>query len=362
MCETTNLFYDTAFSSEQLYGNIPYRNIGDMLVTRCVSVKNALKLCGAESRITRNEASDYEKFYALCYCMNSLIMHPVYHGIEYILRNIFDIDTVPSPYNAEELWEILNAKIDEMSLSPVSLLKKMNTESICIRKDPFEIFPDFEGSEIDIYKITDLKDIISVIEGCKCDSIISFLNTISKNDTVRFTLKSNYKYIRNSKKAELEAAFDNVKREKSVSEEDKNALISYICYNAAKICKENGLNLIIECKCNENEIENLFSYISLNKSLPDSTALICDNVKNYEDTLIKHTYRNNFGSPSIVPICKSYNELAEVFPIGHTLEYQGNVTDIVSAVSVICNRASLQFSEEITENIIYTNIKNKMKI
>ena len=364
MLELPNLFYDTSYSLTELKNNTPYRNIGDMLVSRCPSVKNALLLCGTESRVVDGDGSDYERFYALCHSMPDLAGHPVYDGINYIIFNVFGTDAAMTPYNVDEMWQLLNNRIEELSLTPVSLLKSLNTESICVRYNCADAFPSFDNCEIDIYPITDLMDILNAVKKNGFTNITSFLKSISNENALRLKLNRQYKYCRNSKKLELDNIFSNVRDCKEETEENINALTTYIAYNAAGICSKNDLNLIIECNCDGDELEKLFAYIKLNKCFPQSVILITDNVKSISRTVLNHTFRNKYGAPSIVIVNGDYVKLSKFFPIGNTLEYQDNITDAVCVASVIYNRTKIEeyFGTEIAENMTFMNVKNRMKI
>ena len=86
--------------------------------------------------------------------------------------------------------------------------------------------------------------------------------------------------------------------------------------------------------------------------------------KKYERFLHAFTERNAYGMPSVVPVSSDCNALSTVFPIGHTLQYQEGITDVVTLSSVICNGSELyeKFGEDIADNLTYVNIKNRMKI
>ena len=64
----STLIYDSEFDINSLRQNKPYRNIGQLLMSM-KSVRNALRLCGAEERILDGTASDYECFSAICSSM-----------------------------------------------------------------------------------------------------------------------------------------------------------------------------------------------------------------------------------------------------------------------------------------------------
>lgn len=361
------LLYDTLLDPTVITENKPYKNIADLLVNRCISVKRALKLCGAEKRVVFGDGSDYERFYTLCASMKDLVGHPVYNGVKELLSAVFGWDGEISLYTADALWQGLNEVIEESQLTPVSLLSCLNIESVSVRRSPFyEKLPKVEG--IDLYTVTDLYDIYSLIvnEGKDITSLNDFISKITSdiNSNVRIKLPQDYKFVRNSKKLELEEFFLCIKSDIDLSENDRNALITYVVVSVIKKCAESEVGVILECHCQSYELSSLYSYLEMNKALPISTVLICEDAEKYERFFQSFTERNPYGMPSIVPVCKNYTKLAEVFPIGHGLQYQEGITDLVSICDIISRVPSIYdtYGDDVAENLTYVNIKNRMKI
>lgn len=361
------LLYDTQLDPKGLLENKPYKNIADLLINNCISVKRALKLCGAEKRVIFGDGSDYERFYALCASMPYLVGHPVYNGVKTLLSNVFGWEGEISVYTAEALWQALNEVIEEAELTPISLASMLDIESISLRRSPFyNKLPEVSG--VDLCTVTDLYDISTLIsnEGKDFSSLNDFTSAITSElySYIRIKLPLNYKFVRNSKKLELEEFFACAKTGIPLKEDDINALITSIFVCVAKKCAEDEIGLILECHCQSYELSTLYSYLELNKAVPYSTVLICEHAKKYEKFLGSFTNRNPYGMPSVVPVCKNYTELAEIFPIGHGMQYQEGITDIVSACDIISRGQALYeaYGEDIAENLTYVNIKNRMKI
>ena len=83
----STLIYDSEFNIDILRENKPYRNIGQLLMSM-KSVRDALRLCGAEERILDGSASDYECFAAICTAMQYLVGHTVYDGVKRLLKDV----------------------------------------------------------------------------------------------------------------------------------------------------------------------------------------------------------------------------------------------------------------------------------
>jgi hypothetical protein len=357
------LFYDTAISFEFLNIDRPYRNAGDLLVSTCPSVVDALKLCGAESRIINGECSDYERFTALCYAMPYLFSHPVRTGTERIL-NALGIFEELSPYCVEDAWSVINSVIEEGSLTPSSLLSQMNVESVCCTVSPFDKIEKVQN-DIDVYPVSCLLNVSELIISEKnfCDELSAFLSVITTVDSysaVKLTLDRHYRYVRNSKRFELEEYYKSWKNGIGVKTDDLNAIITYVTVELAKKLKTSQKPLIIKADCPAEELDMLYSYLALNGIYPPATILVCNNAEDFKDFVIAHTTRTPIGMPSIIPVSKNTNALFKVFPAGFTLQYQEGVRDVVTLAAAMTEADSMSelYGEDIGEGINYSNVKN----
>ncbi len=382
MCENQFppiLLYDTEISRKTLSSNLPYRNIGHLIFDNPSAI-TVLKLCGAEETLLEN-GSDYEKFSALCSVFPSLPSHKVRMGIEAILYAVCGESVTLSPYCAEELWTSLNALIDELELTPLDLLERLNVESVCTRILPFEELSLPSNTPVDVYPVIDMTDLLSFMVSDKngCASLEKFLASLKKYacydlednaSALRVALSKDYKYIRCNKKQVLCDVYTALISGKTATDEEKNGLLTYIYVECARFCEEKHLNLIVEPLCGVNELDKLLAYLKLNKILPDSMPVICDDIMGVCDLADKYSVRNDYGLPSIVPVTGRLEECAEHFPIGMTLEYQKGIKDIISAAALIAKRNDLKARlslisdefNELYEDIVYTNIKNRMRI
>lgn len=375
------LFYDTEIDIEYLKENRPYRNIGHLL-SSCKSVKDTLRLCGAEERIINGTASDYEFFLAVCASMPYLSGHNVFSGIDAIFKNVFGSSETPSPFNTEELWAEINGIIEESGLSPRSLLEKLNVESISVRLSPFEMQTGADDGVLDVYYLTDLSDIIGQITSEKNTegSLESFITLIKKRITdldsegsssVRICLHDGYRFERYNKKHELYGIYESLINGKTVTESDENGIITYVISSISGTLRSLRSNVIIDCECPQDELFRLFEYLDLNSSLPESALIRHDDPQKIYDTALAFTRRNAYGLPSIVPLCQNTAKTAELYPIGLCLEYQNGITDIVALSSALSKRQKLYESlvflgsddtDSLFEDITYANIKNRMRI
>lgn len=358
------LFYNTQIPLSILNIDRPYRNAGDLLVNACPSVKNALRLCGAEERILDGDGSDFERFTALCYSMPYLVSHPVHAGVTRLMRDVFMIYEELSPYNCEEMWNVINEYIESNELTPTSLLSILNVESVCCRVDPLSSeTARIDG--VDIYTVSDLARIVDIISSINNSykTLSEFINAVSDLSThsaLRIELDKHYFYVRNSKKVELEGFYSALINNESLDSQKINALVTYVTLEVIRKLNKNDKPLILNAYCDESELDNLFSYLSLNNIKPNSTLLISRTSSDYINFINKHTTRNPYGMPSIVLSSSDYNALGKSFPIGLSVQSQENITDVVSLSATISNIDELtaSYGEDITENMTYMNIKN----
>ena len=362
-----SLLYDTEICRDEFLKNRPFRNIGDLLVSSCPSVMNILRLCGAEERVFNN-CSDYERFTALCYSMPYIHNHPVKNGINTILQHIFSFYDELSPYNIDEAWQTLNEIIENECITPSTLLSSLNVESVCLRVGPFDD-PICSLPDIDIYSVLDLNNITEIISSEKnnCISFADFIKKITdfnSYSSIGITFNSSYSFVRNSKKLELEGIYLALKEKKDVSDSDINAIITSVVIELARCLSNNNKPFIIRSYGCINGLEKLFDYLSLNKILPDDALVAFKSLDNIENFLIKHTKRNLFGLPSIVPIHHDLQSLSKIYPIGFAIQICDNITDIVKAASFISESVEIEerFGEEMGENISCINIKNRFHI
>jgi hypothetical protein len=310
----TTLIYDSEFDRKAIEDNRPYRNIGHLLMS-AKSVRNALRLCGAETRILDGSASDYECFTAICASMEYLAGHSVYNGVKRLLEDVFGVCEQLSPFNCEELWAVLNSHIDDSCLTPTSLLSILGVESLSVRVSPFDDF-DISSDDIDIYSVTDLSDIISLVtaDNNSENDLESFISRIASVIAERaergsfgvfFTLGDDYEFVRMSRKHEVYEIYTEVKSGKTVPISAQNGLKTYVLTSLfGTFCTLNS-NIITDLTCPTQEFERLLDYLKLNKSLPTSLLIKTECPKDVLPIALRFSSRNEYGLPSIMPISHS---------------------------------------------------------
>ncbi len=376
----TTLIYDSKFDIKALRENKPYRNIGQLLMSQ-KSVRDALILCGADDRIINGEASDYECFSAICTSMDYLPGHKVYNGIMLLLERVFGVSEQLSPYNCDELWVVLNSFIDDNELTPSDLLSSLGIESLSMRVSPFEAF-DIKTAGIDVYSVTDLCDIISLVTSPDnsendLENFISCISSAVKaraelgSYSVSFTLGRDYVFTRMSRKHEVYEIYNELRGGKNVPISVQNGLVTYVLTSLFGTFRALNCNIITDLSCPYDELNKLLCYLRLNKNLPPSMLIRANDPKDVLPIALEFSTRNDYGLPSIIPICKNVTELSEIFPIGLAIEYQNGITDSVTIASQIASRSGVYDTlaqvdgidpDSALFEITYANIKNRMRI
>jgi glucuronate isomerase len=107
-----------------------------------------------EEKIT-GQASNYEKWKALCEVFPDIATNPTYEWIHLDLQRRFGIDKLICSENADEIWEETRQALNKDSFKPQPLLKDMNVEILCTTDDPVLSLPYHEkaNQELDNIKI-----------------------------------------------------------------------------------------------------------------------------------------------------------------------------------------------------------------
>ncbi|WP_077328375.1 glucuronate isomerase [Virgibacillus siamensis] len=96
----------------------------------------AMRANGIDEAYITGEKSAYEKFLAWAETVPKMIGNPLYHWTHLELLRYFDIDTLLNEQTAPEIWEEVNRKLKQPSMSARSLLKKNKVEFVGTTDDP----------------------------------------------------------------------------------------------------------------------------------------------------------------------------------------------------------------------------------
>ncbi len=377
------LLWDTGFPTEELTENRPYRNIGEMLVKRSPTNREALRLCGCDPAILNGETSDYECFAALCMATPLLLGHRAAMATETILKMVFGWETPLSPYQIEELWTVLNEIIEDRALRPSDVAEALNIESLCYRWDPRSPLPDPTFGKVDLYPIFNLSDPLATLatipqfDGGLADVIQVLTDRLTAFleagcVAVRIILPKTYRFFRNSRKKEVDDLLHRLMGGEHLSTEEENQILTALLIALSYHIPENRLTLLLETEAEEDELIRLYDYLALNETILE-TLLITAHPKEYKTFFGRHTHRTEKGLPSLLPVSEDFATLTMHFPVGTAILPYGPVSDAVSLAEGYRQRdllvktlmkldAAPEALTSLAEDLVYGNIKNRFGI
>ncbi len=114
----------------------PFANIYQLWIQHDPYKHRAMRILGiSENLITGQEASDYDKYFAWATCLPQTIGNPLFDWSCMELRQVFGIETVLSPKNALEIWEIANHQLGQTDQSAWDILNRFGVEMLCTSDD-----------------------------------------------------------------------------------------------------------------------------------------------------------------------------------------------------------------------------------
>ncbi|MBR4392941.1 MAG: glucuronate isomerase [Oscillospiraceae bacterium] len=93
-----------------------------------------MRWAGVDEKYITGSASDREKFQKWAETISLAIGHPLYHWSHLELRNYFGCDSILNGDTAEEVWQLCNGKLKEMSAR--KLIVSSGVKALCTTDDP----------------------------------------------------------------------------------------------------------------------------------------------------------------------------------------------------------------------------------
>ena len=91
-----------------------------------------------EKYITGDETSDHDKFLKWAGVLGKAIGNPLYHWSHLELRRFFGYEGILNASTAEEVWTLVNEKLQSAGYSVRGLIDMSNVETICTTDDPVD--------------------------------------------------------------------------------------------------------------------------------------------------------------------------------------------------------------------------------
>jgi len=122
---------DTVF----LAANKSFENLYQLWVQHDPYKHRAMRIYGiAEELITGNKP-DYEKFFAWAECLPYTAGNPLFHWSCLELKNLFGINEILSPANAQIIWDTANNLLKQEKYTSLNMLKNFGVELLCTSDD-----------------------------------------------------------------------------------------------------------------------------------------------------------------------------------------------------------------------------------
>jgi len=97
-----------------------------------------IRACGVDEKYITGEATARDKFQKFAESLPYAIGNPLYHWTHLELKRYFDCDLIINGENAEEIWNICNARLAQDDMSVKGIIRKSNVTHICTTDDPID--------------------------------------------------------------------------------------------------------------------------------------------------------------------------------------------------------------------------------
>ena len=120
----------------EITNNIGWEDIWEVEAETDHYVWELMRKRGVPEKKITGEATNYEKWKALCEVFPEFATNPTYEWIHLDLKRRFGIDKLICSENADEIWEETKEKLSQENFKPQPLLNEMNVDILCTTDDP----------------------------------------------------------------------------------------------------------------------------------------------------------------------------------------------------------------------------------
>ncbi|MFS0778242.1 glucuronate isomerase [Neobacillus sp. 3P2-tot-E-2] len=130
--------YHCHLSPKEIYENKKFKNITEAWLYGDHYKWRAMRANGISEEYITGNASDYEKFLAWARTVPMTIGNPLYNWTHLELQRFFGIYDVLNEKSAPEIWEKVNAKLNEEEFSVRNLIERSKVKVVCTTDDPVD--------------------------------------------------------------------------------------------------------------------------------------------------------------------------------------------------------------------------------
>lgn len=128
--------YHNHLPPKEIAENRVFENISQVWLAEDHYKWRAMRALGINEKYITGNATDKEKFVKWAETVPYTVRNPLYHWTHLELKRYFDIDDLLSPENAEHIYELTSAKLQETSHHTLGLLQQKKVEFLCTTDDP----------------------------------------------------------------------------------------------------------------------------------------------------------------------------------------------------------------------------------
>ena len=126
--------YHCHLPPDQIAGDKTFRNLYEIWLAGDHYKWRAMRSNGIAEEFCTGGASDWEKFLAFARTVPTTLRNPLYHWTHLELNRFFGIDDLLDESTAQKIWDIANAKLEQMSVH--AILESSRVAVVCTTDDP----------------------------------------------------------------------------------------------------------------------------------------------------------------------------------------------------------------------------------
>ena len=128
--------YHCHLSPKEIHEDKKFNNITELWLGGDHYKWRLMRASGVEEKYITGEASDKEIFFAWAKAISLAIGNPLYEWSHIELKNYFGFEGVLDEDSAEEVWNLANEKLKDLSAQ--KLIRNSNVEVVCTTDDPID--------------------------------------------------------------------------------------------------------------------------------------------------------------------------------------------------------------------------------
>ena len=130
--------YHCHLSPKEIWEDVHFENLTQVWLGGDHYKWRLMRCAGVDEKYITGNATDFEKFQAWCRVLGKAIGNPLYHWSHLELQRFFGWNGALSEKTCEEVWNHVNAKLQDPSFSARGLIERSNVAIVCTTDDPVD--------------------------------------------------------------------------------------------------------------------------------------------------------------------------------------------------------------------------------